>query len=64
MYRAIVSTVIATASLALKELEGNMAVISVFVLVFRIIASKRYFLEMNRLILVTSVFTLVCTESL
>ncbi len=47
--------------LALKELEGNMAVISVIVLVFRIIVSKRYSLMMNRLIFMASMLTLVYT---
>lgn len=60
---AILSAAVALVSLilALNDMEGSMIVTSFFVLVFGIIASKRCSLKMNRLILIASFVTLLCT---
>lgn len=60
---AILSAAVALVSLilALNDMEGSMIVTSFFVLVFGIIASKRCSLKMNRLIMIASFVTLLCT---
>ena len=60
---AILSAAVALVSLilAVDGREGSMVVTSFFVLVFGAIASKRCSLKMNRLILIASFVTLVCT---
>ena len=60
---AILSAAVALVSLilALNDMEGSMIVTSFFVLVFGVIASKRCSLKMNRLILIASFVTLLCT---
>lgn len=60
---AILSAAVALVSLilAIDGREGSMVVTSFFVLVFGAIASKRCSLKMNRLILIASFVTLVCT---
>ena len=59
----ILSAAVALVSLilAVDGREGSMVVTSFFVLVFGAIASKRCSLKMNRLILIASFVTLVCT---
>lgn len=60
---AILSAAVALISfaLALNEMEGSMIVTSFLVLVFGIIASKHCPPNMNRLILIASFVTLICT---
>ena len=60
---AVVSALLAIASLAVAwvHYEGIMAIVSFFVLVFGVLASKNCTLNTNKFILLASVASVVCT---